>query len=551
MIMIEKNDPHQEKAKADLSGDDLIIELTDEILIPSDEDSQDESDNRIRDDEDEISEYEITALGDEDDVESADDERLSLIDSFDIDSEDEADVLILDKADDGWKAESADDEDLFDFDKEIELEPEDNDEDDYDIFNIDDEQLETNEEHLSLLENLELEFDEEDDLIEPDADWKRESGNIALAREETPELESNGDLPDLIAEMEFAFEDEGDGDADNIIALDEQEAEEGDSILARALGKSATYEDKADRDEVTEESDIESIDDGEVVALDDVLEKDEDIFEPVPEEMPDSEHGEELFSFDSAIDLESEDDLMPLDEIDAISAEEEEDVIEIAEFDQQFPEEDEKVLEHAGVLDAPHSEEEENLEFLEIEEIDPEENEESVVSDGYEDEIADVEPSGFLSDTIEEKPEPESDIADTVEGISVLAPETAAAAEALSAATDRSDFDLDSNEFSKQVDELDKFLRDDSAPEHEAASFSEEPPEEDKPAQEALQPEVDTGDSLAVSPEWITAAVESVINEKFSGRIEKIIYEVIEKVVSREIERLKGVLLENSGSDDN
>jgi hypothetical protein len=201
-------------------------------------------------------------------------------------------------------------------------------------------------------------------------------------------------------------------------------------------------------------------------------------------------------------------------------------------------------------LDAPQSEDEENLEFLEIEEIDPEENEESVVSDGYEDEIADVEPSGFLSDTIEEEPESESDIADTVEGISVLAPEAVAAAEALSAGTDRSDFDLDSDEISKQVDEFDKFLHDDSTPEHEAASFSEEPTEKAEPAQDVLQPEVDTGESLPVSPESITAAVESVINEKFSGRIEKIIYEVIEKVVSREIERLKGVLLENSGRDD-
>jgi hypothetical protein len=548
MIMIEKNDPHQKKAKADLSGDDLIIELTDEILIPSDEDSLNESDNLIREDEDEI-----TASGDEDDFEAADDERLSLIDSFDIDSEDDADVLILDKVDDDWGAEStesADDEDLFDFDKEIKLEHEDNDEDDYDIFDINDEQVDQKEEHLSLLENLELEFDEEDDLIAPDTDWKQESENIALEREETPELESNGDLPDLIAEMEFAFEEEDDGDADNIIALDEQEAEDGDSIIARTVGQSEVYEDKDDRVEVTEESDIESIDDGEVATIEDALEKNEDIFEPEQEEMPDSEHGEELFSLDSAIDLESEDDLMPLDEIDALSAEDEEDVIEIAEFDQQFPEEDEKVLEHAGVLDAPHSEDEENLEFLEIEEIDPEENEESVVSDGYEDEIADVEPSGFLSDTIEEEPEPESDIADTVEGISVLAPEAVAAAEALSAGTDRSDFDLDSDEISKQVDELGKFLRDDSTPEHEAASFSEEPTEKAEPAQDVLQPEVDTGESLPVSPESITAAVESVINEKFSGRIEKIIYEVIEKVVSREIERLKGVLLENSGRDD-
>ncbi len=40
----------------------------------------------------------------------------------------------------------------------------------------------------------------------------------------------------------------------------------------------------------------------------------------------------------------------------------------------------------------------------------------------------------------------------------------------------------------------------------------------------------------------IDAAIERIINEKFSGKIEDIIYEVIEKAVAKEIDRLKGAL---------
>ena len=58
--MIEKNDPHQEKVKSDLSDDDLIIELTDEILVSSEDDHFIESDDLIQDDESPIVEDEIT-----------------------------------------------------------------------------------------------------------------------------------------------------------------------------------------------------------------------------------------------------------------------------------------------------------------------------------------------------------------------------------------------------------------------------------------------------------------------------------------------------------
>ena len=57
-------------------------------------------------------------------------------------------------------------------------------------------------------------------------------------------------------------------------------------------------------------------------------------------------------------------------------------------------------------------------------------------------------------------------------------------------------------------------------------------------------------ESAGLSPEQIDKAIERVINEKFAGRIENIIYEVIEKAVAKEIDRLKGVLLDSIPPDD-
>ena len=48
----------------------------------------------------------------------------------------------------------------------------------------------------------------------------------------------------------------------------------------------------------------------------------------------------------------------------------------------------------------------------------------------------------------------------------------------------------------------------------------------------------------------IDAAIERIINEKFSDKIENILYEVIEKAVAREINRLKRSLIGNNSIDD-
>jgi hypothetical protein len=57
-------------------------------------------------------------------------------------------------------------------------------------------------------------------------------------------------------------------------------------------------------------------------------------------------------------------------------------------------------------------------------------------------------------------------------------------------------------------------------------------------------------DLPTVSTEQIDQAIERIINEKLAGRIEHIIYEIIEKTVKKEIDKLKESLLNDSFPED-
>jgi len=336
--------------------------------------------------------------------------------------------------------------------------------------------------------------------------------------------------------MEFEFE--NDDDANSIIDMDEQESEDSDDIIARAVEQSVAAKVDNERIELTEESQTEFENGSEIPAPGDAQKEDEDIVAPVQEEITDFEHDENLFNFDD-IDLEPDDEVIPLDESDDIAVEKEEEIIEITEFDQHFPEEDEKLLEHAGVLDASAAEKEDFLELLEVEDDDRAEDEELMES-GDSEEYPEDKENGF-----------ENDAAEPIEETPALDPEITMTDEALSSGDEEFDFSLDTVEISQKVDGLDTFLPEDSTTEPDVALLSGEQPKEDAPAQPDLQASPDTSESLAVNPELLVSAIERVINEKFSDKIENIIYDVIEKAVSKEIDRLKGALLENSTPDDN
>ena len=112
-------------------------------------------------------------------------------------------------------------------------------------------------------------------------------------------------------------------------------------------------------------------------------------------------------------------------------------------------------------------------------------------------------------------------------------------------------FSFDPSEISQQVDRLDTFLSSDSTTDPAVASLPEDPSEDDENAEKDLQTVQDTSDALAVTPDQIDSVLEGVIREKFSGKIENIIHEAIEKAVSKEIDRLKGSLLDNNSLGKN
>lgn len=68
------------------------------------------------------------------------------------------------------------------------------------------------------------------------------------------------------------------------------------------------------------------------------------------------------------------------------------------------------------------------------------------------------------------------------------------------------------------------------------------------PAEEAAAD--DLFGEAPISSEQIDAAVERIIERKFAGRIEAVIVQAIEKTVTREIEKLKRLLLENDPEND-
>ena len=105
---------------------------------------------------------------------------------------------------------------------------------------------------------------------------------------------------------------------------------------------------------------------------------------------------------------------------------------------------------------------------------------------------------------------------------------------------------------SRQVDRLDTLLSEDSArqPDSEAPLMDHAEEKAEDIGQKDLQARPDPDELPAVTPGQIDAAVERVISQKFSGRIEDIIYKVIEKAVAKEIDRLKRTLLENDSIDD-
>ena len=327
------------------------------------------------------------------------------------------------------------------------------------------------------------------------------------------------------------------GDDENIIVFEENE-------------KSSLEEDPfTEEDEIDFfADDDEGIEDDEVIAM--------------PSELSPTfgEDGEEIDMLPgSEFEREEGAEIKPGTTSDNDDNETDDDIIEILEFDRHYPDDDD-VLENTGILDPSVPEEEDFLEFsddleegpqeevemededfldlFDVDEESPEQKEEIRELSESEEKAVEDEMRRFFDDAFDDKSDIENDTELTVEGLSELDPnlDRTMAAAALSSGSDK-------------LDRPDSPIPHDPTNKTEAASLPKDQSKKDERMQK-VSPAINTTDAPVDSAEQIDQAIERIINEKFAGRIEHIIYEIIEKAVKREIDRLKESLLEDSPPED-
>ena len=242
--------------------------------------------------------------------------------------------------------------------------------------------------------------------------------------------------------------------------------------------------------------------------------------------------GEDVNGIDMLADIEFEreegDGIISLAELDSDDVETDDDIIEITEFDQHFSDDDDdETLVHAGLLDASDLKDEDFLELFDIEEEGPMGDKEMSEFSESEEKAVEAELSRFFNDAQEDET-----------GMEDNAPQ---AAEKFSEPDIDLDLAMTAATLSAGTGKLDR-------PE---PPFPPDPGDEKDGNMQKDSPKPIAGNSSGVSPEAIDRAIERIINEKLAGRIEHIIYEIIEKSVKREIDRLKESLLEGSPPKDN
>lgn len=657
MNMFDEKNPGQESVKPDSSDDEVIIDLTEEIIVKTEDDTANlkisenlaadaqpapdddmvpeveeddktlapnktnnfdlqgdtavvDLDDQVAADQDEITEEQLIASAIEKSLSADEDENGEVTREYDLNASDEDDTIIVDNTPDeadeninamagNETAEDPRDEDVFDLEEEIELEYQlDDDEDDF--VELDDERSEDNQDFVDLMlgvsnesdqsdddeeptEYLEFETEEKDDIIVLDADRDRDTEFIALAEDAAPEFVDSDNLPDLEGISAFDYEEEEDDDQ----ALDEAELDDSDDIIARAVEQSLGSDDDGDQVDPADEAGFGIEDDDTLIDLDISPKDDEQFPAPAEEDPLKFKDDKKLPDLDEGADLETDDQVIPLDGFNDLEAEDGEEIIEITEFDQHFSADGEALLKQSGKLNASGADEQDFLELLDVEE-DSLSDDEAVIEfsdspkatddakinqffsdDLEEDQLESLAPDSIFSDDDRPDLSPENeppeyilDVAaemkngreDEVPAVSEEAPdinpESTTDGETPISQDEKSDFDFDPGSIAQQIDRLDLFQTEEAADEPEAASLLVEKDAEEETGLENSQTGQDLDGLPPIPAGQIDAAIERIINEKFSGKIEDIIYQVIEKAVAKEIDRLKGALMGSNTIDD-
>ena len=290
---------------------------------------------------------------------------------------------------------------------------------------------------------------------------------------------------------------------------------------------------------------------------------------------------------DLAFEEEDEDEaeIPPLVDEQPLKADASNEVVEITEFDDILFEETNEMITLSDVSEELEPEEE-FLELIDVEEDDlteednvPEMDKETereeieneiIQFDGPSADVEDVELEDFINDSLGEEIRIDDDFEDDLTSSLGIEAESEINLADQASGTEEFDFNIDSSEISEKIDRLDTIFFDDSEPETEfdedaesdaetieaaVSDTGDETENEDiaiadlEPSEEPLPVSGQTGLEIA-SQEHIEKSIERIIQQNFSGKIESMITEIIEKAVSNEIDRLKKTLLDD-GSDDN
>ncbi|MGD8945646.1 MAG: hypothetical protein PVI62_03260, partial [Desulfobacterales bacterium] len=336
----------------------------------------------------------------------------------------------------------------------------------------------------------------------------------------------------------------------DFIDLDSENHEDNDDdFFALAEEVSLDFEEEKELFDFDNDSDLEFDEDADIASLGADQAENDAIISLADEEPSDFDEDETQFEIDDKGDLESEADteIIPLeDSKDIIAAaeqkenQEEEEIIEITEFDEHFPTVKD-LVEPEEAFSESKAQPDDSPEIFEIDEESFEQRKETVSLSDSEDERIDHEAMFDAQSDLE------NNITDKLEKLAAMEPDDVMSAALAASVTDKADLISDSKE---EFTETDPYISELSATEPDETTPSEEQPAVEELAIDTEMQQQLTGAALNVTPELLDAALERLINEKFSGRIEKIMYEVIEKAVTKEINRLKEILLDGSSHED-
>ena len=403
----------------------------------------------------------------------------------------------------------------------------------------------------------------------------------------TPEdQESSSPEKKLKLDLSEAMTSDADDD-DDIIDLKDEIAlppEKKESEID--LDESPAADSTEDQPEEEPEPELESFD-LETEALErDLNQLDELTFEEEDEIEEEEQLEDETFE-DENLDIEQ---IQPLVDETSVETSSSDDVIEITEFDDILADDVNEMVTLADEGETIDSEEE-FLELIEVEEdsipeeakeIPAEIEDEIIQFDGIRAEVEDVELEDFINESINEEIQIDDELEDELtNSLGIEAGSEMSLTDETPQEEDL-DFNIDSKEISERIDQVDTIFFDESTshtdltdePPSDAGLFedivsdsADAEPEKDivsdsadaEPEYEEVDqpmPDTEIPDELPaaaglanLAPEQIEESIDRVIQQNFSGKIESMVAEAIEKAVSKEIDRLKNILMDDDTNE--